>query len=86
MLEYPALLDGEPGAYGVAFPDLPGIGAMGYTVADALTNAAAVLRDYAIETEKDGDELITPSSPDTIAVGDGEKLISVPLIPIDIDA
>lgn len=83
MLQYPALIDGEPGAYGVTFPDLPGIGAMGYTVADALVNAAAVLRDYAIETEKDGDELITPSSLSAIPVGPNEKLVSIPLTPVD---
>lgn len=45
MLEYPALVDGEPGAYGVAFPDLPGICAMGYTVAEALAHAEEALLD-----------------------------------------
>ena len=80
MLEYPALVDGEPGAYGVAFPDLPGIGAMGYTVAEALAHAEEALLDYAIETEKDGDELIPPSPRSAIAVGVGERLVSVPLI------
>ena len=43
MRQYPALVDGEPGAYGVAFPDLPGIGAMGYTVAEALAHAEEAL-------------------------------------------
>jgi len=33
MLRYPALIDGEKGAYGVTFPDLPGIVAMGETEA-----------------------------------------------------
>ena len=28
MLRYPALIDGEDGAYGVTFPDLPGVVAM----------------------------------------------------------
>lgn len=80
MRQYPALVDGEPGAYGVVFPDLPGIGAMGYTVAEALAHAEEALLDYAIETEKDGDELITPSPMSAIAVGAGERLVSVPLI------
>ena len=83
MLNYPALLDGEPGAYGVAFPDLPGICAMGYTVDDALANAAESLRDYAIETEKDGDELIPPSNPAAVPVGEGERLVSIPLTRVD---
>ena len=39
MFHYPAFVDGEAGAYGVTFPDLPGIVAMGETVEDALTNA-----------------------------------------------
>ena len=80
MLEYPALVDGEPGAYGVAFPDLPGICAMGYTVAEALAHAEEALLDYAIETEKDGDDLAIPSPMAAIAVGPGERLVSVPLI------
>ena len=29
MVRYPALIDGEKGNYGVTFPDLPGIVAMG---------------------------------------------------------
>ena len=32
MTRHPALLDGERGAHGVSFPDLPGIVAMGETV------------------------------------------------------
>ena len=36
--------------YGVAFPDLPGIVAMGETVDDALLNAEEALRDYVTET------------------------------------
>ena len=51
---YPAFVDGEAGAYGVTFPDLPGIVAMGETVEDALANAEEALRDYVTETERDG--------------------------------
>ena len=80
MLLYPAIIDGEQGAYGVVFPDLPGIAAMGETVAEALANAKEVLRDYAIETEQDGDDLVAPSSMDAVEIGAGERLVSVPLI------
>ena len=38
-MNYPALIDGEAGAYGVAFPDLPGIVAMGDTLAEAVCHA-----------------------------------------------
>ena len=32
MARYPTLIDGENGAYGVTFPDSPGIVAMGASV------------------------------------------------------
>ena len=53
MIEYPALIEGEEGAYGVVFPDIPGVGAMGDTVDEALLNAKEALLDYAIEAERD---------------------------------
>lgn len=40
MSRYIALIDGEPGAYGVAIPDLPGAVAMGETIEAALADAA----------------------------------------------
>jgi len=38
-MRYPAVIDGKKGAYGVTFPDLPGIVAMGKTLDEALVNA-----------------------------------------------
>ena len=61
MAQYPALIDGKKGAYGVTFPDLPGIVAMGKTVDEAMVNAEEALRDYAIEAVKDGEEIAPPS-------------------------
>jgi len=40
------LIDGEPGAYGVVFPELPGCIAMGDTVDEAIENAGEALRDW----------------------------------------
>ena len=37
-IRYPALIDGAKGVYGVSFPDLPGIVAMGDTIDEALLN------------------------------------------------
>ena len=52
-MRYPALIDGERGAYGVVFPDIEGIAAMGETLEEAIQNGAfAVLQDYAIEIER----------------------------------
>lgn len=36
MIQYPALLHGEEGAYGMVFPDIPRVGAMGHAVDEAL--------------------------------------------------
>ncbi|MCY4647745.1 MAG: type II toxin-antitoxin system HicB family antitoxin [Gammaproteobacteria bacterium] len=80
MLRYPALIDGENGAYGVSFPDLPGVVAMGETVDQALVNAEDALRDYAIETEKDGQARIAPSALEDVTPPRGSTLVSVPLI------
>ncbi len=82
MILYPALIDGEEGAYGVVFPDIPGVSAMGHTVDEALMNAEDALRDYAIEMERDGDELALPSSSQSIEAPVGNQLVSIPLTPL----
>ena len=80
MIRYPALIDGERGAYGVSFPDIPGVVAMGVTMDEALLNAEEALRDYVIETEKTGDELVSPSLIEEIETPAGSALVSVSLI------
>lgn len=79
-VRYPALIDGEKGAYGVSFPDLPGIVAMGDTIDDALLNAEEALRDYVIETESDGDLIVQPSDLEQVSPEPGQALTTVPLI------
>lgn len=80
MLRYPALIDGEKGAYGAIFPDLPGIVAMGETMDEVLINAEAALRDGALEAEKDAAPLAAPSALEDIAPLAGQTLVSIPLI------
>ena len=80
MIRYPALIDGEKGAYGVSFPDIPGVVAMGVTMDEALLNAEEALRDYVIETEKTGDKPVSPSLIEEIETPAGSALVSVPLI------
>ena len=80
MARYPALIDVKKGAYGVAFPDLPGIVAMGKTVDEAMINAEEALRDYAIEAVKDGEEIAQPSDLERVETPAGQTLVSVPLI------
>ena len=80
MSRYPAWIDGEQGAYGVSFPDLPGIVAMGTTVDEALLHAEEALRDYVIETEKEGEPITPPTSIEHVETPTGYTLVSVPLI------
>ena len=79
MVAYPALIDGEEGAYGVVFPDL-GVGAMGNTIDEAILNAEDVLRDYVAEMEKSGWPVAPPSPLDSIETPPGNQLVSIPLV------
>ena len=76
-MRYPALIDGERGAYGVVFPDIEGIAAMGETLEEAILNGAAVLQDYAIEMERDGLALVSPSALEDVEVPAGCALTSI---------
>lgn len=78
MTRYPALLDGERGAYGVSFPDLPGIVAMGETVDEAMVNAEGALRDYAAETEKTSGTIRPPTPIEQLKASG--TVVLVPLI------
>ena len=80
-MRYPALIDGEDGAYGVVLPDLLGCVAMGYTIDDALSNAVEALRDYVFEMEQDGTPIPPPSRLEDVKVPNGSALASVVLIP-----
>jgi predicted RNase H-like HicB family nuclease len=50
---YIALIDGEAGAYGVAFPDAPGCAAMGKTMDEALRNAVVALAEWMADAGED---------------------------------
>jgi predicted RNase H-like HicB family nuclease len=80
MARYPALIDGANGAYGVVFPDLPGIVAMGTTVEEAMLNAEAALQDAALEFERDGLALNAPSALEDVEVPAGSALSSILLV------
>ena len=80
MSRYPAFVDGEAGGYGVTFPDLPGIVAMGETMDDALVNAEEALRDYVRETERDGAEIAAASPLEKVSPPEGSVLVAIPLL------
>ncbi len=77
-VRYPAVLDGEAGAYGVTFPDLPGVVAMGETVEEALSNAVDALADAAVEMNG---ALPEPTPLEKVRLPEGALAItSVPLL------
>ncbi len=80
MPDYPALVDGEEGAFGVTFPDLPGIVAMGKTMDEAILNAAEALKDYAFEALADCEEIIPPTPVEKTEISGSQHLVSVPLV------
>jgi predicted RNase H-like HicB family nuclease len=87
MSRYVALVDGEAGAYGVSFPDLPGCVAMGATVDEALANAAEALRDWINLTEETTGvppprslEAIRRDADTHEALREGASLAIVPLV------
>ena len=80
MTRYPALIDGNKGAYGVTFPDLPGIVAMGKTVDEAMMNAEEALRDCATEADQHGETIAAPSAIEDVQTPAGQALVSIPLI------
>ncbi len=83
MLHYPALIDGKTGAFGVTFPDLPGIVAMGTTVEEAILNAEEALQDYMIETGVDGEDIVSPTPPGETKIPEGQQLVYIPRVAPD---
>ena len=78
-MEYPALIDGEAGAYGAVFPDLPGCVAMGYTLDDVVRNAEDAMRDWIASMEANGQKIPEPSPLAAIATPPGSALTAIPL-------
>ena len=80
MTRYPAVIDGELGAYGVVIPDMPGACcAMGDTVDEALANAEYVLAEFVEVLEADGIPVPPPSALGDVTLEDGEMVAYVTL-------
>jgi predicted RNase H-like HicB family nuclease len=88
MARYIALIDGKAGAYGVAFPDLPGCTAMGKTIEQAIANAAESLRDWIEVKEEHGERVPSPQPIEKLrrnrdvaeSIAGGATLAAVPLV------
>ena len=79
-MRYPALIEGGGEDYGVAFPDLPGCVAMGYTVDEALANAHDAMRDWMDSMEERGYPIPPPSALEDVEVPEGCALTSILLV------
>jgi predicted RNase H-like HicB family nuclease len=88
MTRYIALIDGSAGAYGIVFPDLPGCTAMGTTIEQSISNAAAALHDWIEIKTEHGDPIPGPRAlenlrkePEVIeALAEGSTLVTIPYI------
>lgn len=88
MHRYIALIDGEAGAYGVSFPDLPGCVAMAPTIDEAILRAADALREFAADVAAAGASISPPTIAERLreapevaaALHEGATLVSVPLV------
>ena len=85
---YAVVIDGEPGAFGLWVPDMPGCTSMGATVDELLQNAQEALRLWAEDALADGEALPAPrgfeeiaKEPDVAAaLKEGAALAIVPLL------
>ena len=88
MARYIALIDGEPGAWGVVFPDCDGCTAMGETVDHALAHGIEALREWMADRKIANLAPPAPRSADEIRsdpefaedIEGGAVLASVPLL------
>ncbi len=80
MVRYPAVIDGERGAYGVVVVDMPGACcAMGATVDEALAAAEIALADFAKLMKENGETIPAPSDIGDIELEAGEMVTYVAL-------
>ena len=87
MARYFAILDGKPGAFGVAFPDLPGCVAMGKDENEAYANALDALAEWVRDARLDGDapkprpiEELRRDADVIETLAEGGAFIAVPLV------
>ncbi len=88
MARYVAIVDGEPGAFGVVVPDLPGCTSGGRTIDQALHNAVEAVTLWVEDARADGEKIPKPRSAEKLradpavaaALADGGILAYVPLV------
>ncbi len=84
-LFYPAILEKEQGsAYGVTFPDFPGLVSAGDTAEGALVNAHEGLAGHVALMVQDGDSLPDPTSVESVTADPDIHLIAITLIGVTV--
>lgn len=82
-MRYLAIIEADGKDYGVWFPDLPGIVAMGSTLDEAFRHAEEALKDYLVEAERDGVAPTPPTKLESVEVPAGCTLaVIAPTTPI----
>ena len=88
-ISYVAIIDGQPGAYGVIIPDCPGCVAMGATIREAQSNAGEALLDWAVSVLIAGGNLPAPSAMEVLRIiheEDFAQCLGVATITLDVEA
>jgi predicted RNase H-like HicB family nuclease len=88
MSRYIGIVDGERGAYGITFPDLPGCTSMGETVDQVTRNAVEAVRMWVEDTVQDGEPIPEPRAMDDLLrdqevreqISAGAVFVAVPLL------
>jgi predicted RNase H-like HicB family nuclease len=88
MTRYVAIVDGEPGAFGVVVPDLPGCTSGGKSVDEALRNAVEAVTLWVEDARADGEKIPKARTAEKLrgdpevkaALADGGVLAYVPLV------
>ncbi len=87
MQHYIALVHGEPGAYGISFPDFPGCISAGATVEEAVSQGIEALHLHLEGMVEDGTSVPAPSTVEAIRANpefaeeiDGAVVTLVPVV------
>ena len=89
MATYIALIHGEAGAYGIAFPDLPGCTSGGATIDEALAHVREAAADWVEAMVAQGNEIPAPRTFDALRADaefadDFEELVLVATVDLDV--
>lgn len=80
-LFYPAILEKEPAsAYGVAFPDFPGLVSAGTTAEEALVNAHEALAGHVTLMVQDGDSLPNPTPIESVTADPDVQMVAITMV------